>query len=99
MISQVDVHCPRFLDPNLFIASSFVSGPLFQTMVQLLLKDVDGACVLMTQSFSYDTQTEEAIDELCVSLNLVRSILSCALTDGGIRLQKFSFTTSTNADT
>lgn len=46
--------------------------------------------MIMTQSFSYDIETEEAIDRACYDLSLNRSILTCNLNEGGTRIQSFT---------
>ena len=45
--------------------------------------------MIMSQSFQYEHETELSIDNACSDLNLVRSIISCNLENGGTRIQIF----------
>ena len=66
-----------------------VVKPLLITAAELMSKTKKSSAMIMTQSFSYEYETEEAIDNACNDLSLVRTILSCELETGGVRIQTF----------
>jgi len=71
-----------------------VVKPLLESISWLLKgsgsNDSSKSVMIMTQSFSYDIETENAIDNACHELSLNRFIVSCDLTSGGTRIQVFS---------
>lgn len=76
-----------------------VVKPLFTSAALLMSKAVVAAFV-MTQSFTYEDETEEEIDRMCKKLSLKREILrddlkkDCHNNVGGVRVQKYTFVTS-----
>jgi hypothetical protein len=57
-----------------------VVRPLFTTAVQLMhssdnVNSSTGSCFILAQSFVYDTSTENEIDEMCMELQLHRTIV------------------------
>eukprot|EP00592_Proboscia_alata_P001190 CAMPEP_0194370044 /NCGR_PEP_ID=MMETSP0174-20130528/18392_1 /TAXON_ID=216777 /ORGANISM="Proboscia alata, Strain PI-D3" /LENGTH=312 /DNA_ID=CAMNT_0039147327 /DNA_START=15 /DNA_END=953 /DNA_ORIENTATION=- len=66
-----------------------VVSPLIFTVARTLSKSNVGAKMIMTQSFPYESGTEDEISRVCLECNLVRTVLSDKLTGGGIRVQTF----------
>ena len=60
--------------------------PLFETAKQLM--DASDGTFLLSQSFSYDDDTETAIERACKRLGLKRAILE-ECDDGERRVQEF----------
>jgi hypothetical protein len=57
------------------------------------------ACFLMSQSFGYDEQTEQAIDSACAVHGLLRVIIGDALGhDAGTKLQVFTRSSGSGVD-
>mmetsp|Transcript_14406 Transcript_14406/g.22732 ORF Transcript_14406/g.22732 Transcript_14406/m.22732 type:complete len:261 (+) Transcript_14406:83-865(+) len=89
--------CSFLLDRtfNLIIGSDVIYT---STVVPLLFSTVDKfldvaepqqAIFLMSSSFSYDEETESAIDLVCDEMCLHRKIIRCDLETGGSRIQIF----------
>lgn len=72
------------------IYSHDVVEKLFQTVSVFM---TPGGTFLLSQSFAFDSETEQAIHNVCHKLLLQRSILSDTLADGneGCRIQQFTW--------
>ena len=66
-----------------------VVSPLLFTVASTLSKSNLGAIMIMTQSFQYESRTEDEIDRACQENNLVRLVLYDKIAEGGARVQTF----------
>lgn len=84
--------------PSLILGSDVIYSigivaPLFWTAHELLRAAKGNglpAVFLMCSSFSYEAQIEATIDEKCREYGFERCIISCALAEGGPRIQSFT---------
>lgn len=78
------IYCREVVYPLLLTASCLMKSNS---------KNNNDSKFLLSQSFSYDDDTEKEIDNACVQLGLLRSIIICNLDDdedGGVRIQIIS---------